>query len=349
MATTSWASEPVIAADGTVYAIDSGRGLVALTPGGTLKWATALPGTLPSNPGGCCLPTTLAIGVDGSVFATAGEFDRIKPNGVSASSYDPLCDFAGVQPRADGSADWFGWDCDLSGTVGMLTAPGMGPDAGVFFWNSDMKMHVSRPSYGPGDQLYFVASSDIGAWPGRNLFALVGDWKQGWSWAWSVSTEPYDMFDSSDSFDSNFAWPIVRDDGSVVFADSNGLHAVSPGGAPLWNLASEQLYAPGLYGTGALASGPDGTVYSGSSTTGLVVVSPSGTTVMQLGGMTQADRPIVDGRGTIYVGAAGGIVAIASDGTELWQTSAAATPLAIDAMGTLYALDATMTVLSALR
>jgi hypothetical protein len=277
----------------------------------------------------------LAIGVDGSVFAIEnGVFERIKPDGTNEYQYDALCTFAGVQPGADGSADLFGRGCDVFKTVGIISVPAMGP--GAFFWRSGLALHVSLPSYGPGGALYFSGVSDTDGT--QNLFALVGDLKQGWSSVWSVPTDYV-----SDSFDGGLAWPIVRDDGSVVFADNNGLHAVSPGGTPLWDVSVAREID-------ALAADANGTVYAGSPTGVLIAVSADGKTASQRGsGNAPAARPIVDGDGVVYAGAPGGIVAIASDGTELWQTSAAATPLAIDATGTLYALDTSGKILSALR
>jgi hypothetical protein len=194
---------------------------------------------------------------------------------------------------------------------------------------------ISPPALGPGGDLFLMRAAGDG-YPSHIAAFKPGGTIEEWSAPVSaLATDPYD---------NELLWPIVRDDGTVLFSDQGGVRAFSPQGSMSWQASRTG---------GMLAAAPDGTVYATTtSPNGVAAIRTDGTVGWQwapASGTTGIDRLIVDGRGTVYVGTSSGIVAIASDGMQLWETSAAAMPVAIDGAGTLYALDASGSVLSALR
>jgi hypothetical protein len=253
--------------------------------------------------------------------------DSFAPDGTPGLGYGPFCTYVGIQV-GDTYVRLFGNACGAASQVGVTNVPlGFGSP---FHWSIDMALQVSAPSYGPGDSLYFFGIGSDGT---TSLFALA---PPRWKVVWSIPTDP-----EFDPFDDSLTWPVVRDDGSIVLVDSTGLHAVSPSGTLLWTY-------PSAYGT--LAAGHDGTVYAGTQGGGIVAVAPGGGTAWQWGGANGGgSRPIVDGTGTVYAATSLTTIALAAGGSVLWQTNTPATPLAIDAAGTLYALDATGKVLLGLR
>jgi hypothetical protein len=70
----AWDSDPVLAADGTLYLHDGNAGVLAFAPDGTRKWSAAVSSVDQ-------IPTSLAVGADGTVYAWNGSLTALDPGG----------------------------------------------------------------------------------------------------------------------------------------------------------------------------------------------------------------------------------------------------------------------------
>jgi hypothetical protein len=329
----------VIAADGTIYAADSMVGLVAFTPEGSMKWTAPFPDQSMTS-------TTLAIRGDGTVYVTWGYaalnqtmLYAVSPDGGVAWSSHAISTSLGMAVAGDGTVEGLGEDDHGSLVFGLV-----GPDGTTLSTVRGFSVDwMSPPALGPGGDLYSIGVGTSGtrvvAFTPRGTI----DWSVPASSGWIGGTV-------------NVEWhgPIVRDDGSIVTSDPAGVHAIAPDGSPLWTVMGLE---------GLLAAGADGTVYVSTGTSDPTTTPfPNAIVAMRADGAIAWKHGtgngfsgvfythIVDGRGTVY-GATpgGGIVAIGADGTELWESGAAAAPLAIDGAGTLYAIDGSGHLLMAWR
>lgn len=319
-ATGSWTwTEPVIAADGTIYAFDSGRGLVAMTQAGATKWTTPLSVDSQSS----TVQATLAIRSDGAVYVLASAtLFTIGRDGTVADSLVGCGRGLGFEVEGDGTVDFLQRCASRDVVLDLL-----GSSDALLSSRSNLALTLSIPALASNGALQAIGAKNDQT---PSLFSFNPDG----SLAWTVDASGL----IADPFTNGLRSPIVRDDDTIVFEDPAGTHAVSPDGSVLWTADVQ----------GMLAAGVDGTVYVALGA--LVALHPDGTKAWQWAAADSADtHPIVGGDGTVYAAAEGGIVAIGSGGTLLWQTKAASAPCAIDAAGTLYAIDSTGTVLSAMR
>jgi outer membrane protein assembly factor BamB len=136
-------------------------------------------------------------------------------------------------------------------------------------------------------------------------------------------------------------------DGSVYVSGDWGLSALDSSGRLRWSVPLSMEDNPG-----ALALGPDGTVYFGllqGTTATLVARRPDGQTLWQRPLAAPANRVAVTGDGTVIVlqgltSPEGGtaLLAVAPDGSERWTlpTGRDTNGMAIGADGTVYLVDA---------
>lgn len=311
--------EPAIAADGTIYVPDQRRGLLALTPKGALKWATPLSGGPVNTP-------MLAIRKDGVVYALQRTLFAVGVDGTILWSV-PLsaCSAPGMEVGDDGTLHVLYARC---GAGQQFALSSIAPNGMIQLVKDTLGPTLSMPALAPdGDLLTLGARGD-----GYDVITAITP-GGGTGWTVLMAAIP------TAGFYNQLAWPIVRDDGTVVFED-DALHSLGADGSALWTRTMAGR---------PLAAAPDGTVYVDQGS--LAAIRADGTTAWQWGGATTGiGTAIVDGTGTVFASTANGIVAIAAGGTELWETSDASIPVAIDAQGTLYAVDfPSGTTLSALR
>jgi hypothetical protein len=326
-ATGRW-YEPAIAADGTIYAVDDAVGVMALTSAGSWKWTARLqvqPVTA----------TMVAIRSDGTVYVTWGDAANgavlyaVSPDGAMAWAA-PLSGVpAGIEVASDGTVEALSVE-PLSERVVLNSIDSAGASL-ASFGITGLGSVVSAPALGPGGDLVSVSNALVGGTP------VIAAITPGGTIDWSAPASGLETY----PYGNEILWPIVRDDGTVLFGDRGGVRAFAPQGSMLWQLTNTG---------GMLAAAADGTVYAASqSSPNQVVAIRTDGTIGWTYGAAASVPVIVDGHGTIYAGTPTGMVAIGSDGTKLWETTAAAMPVAIDGAGTLYALDASGSTLLALR
>jgi hypothetical protein len=318
-----WASDPVIAADGTLYLVDTVRGIVALSPGGATKWVSAYSVSYGAS-------ASLAIAADGTLLVYDGTL-------------------AGIRP-ADGSLAWssrvtsypldFGLTVGTDGTVYVVDSP---PNdtaeyaghlyavdgAGNVKWRTrlgPLQYPVSSPTVGASGAIYAVTQKLNGPDNQGSLVAATA----GGQLAWSATIPLTPGGVSGDRL------PAVGGDGTVYVPISNGVIAFSADGTELWqaNLGSTP---------GALAISTGGTVYA-MTESNLFAIGPGGTIAWSkpssLGTGSPTGSVFVAGDGTIYVpissGPGLGTSALDPSGNVLWTLASVGAPAVMGADGTVY-------------
>jgi hypothetical protein len=340
-ATGSWADEVVIAADGTVYAYDLARGVVAFDMDGSTKWVVDVPlpdgGMSSSSP-----PVSLAIGADGTLYVWTGELSAIRPDGsiawtVPVSALRKQTVFFDIAVGADGTIYVVdtAWDADRNAPVSHL----FGVDTtGRTLWTTTFDpaaLIVAGPSIGSSGAVYLVTS-------GANGIQMEA-FTPGGELAWTAG--------AGTNSNGTQVVVVVGPDGTVYVpctrrrfelceytADGTALPTPYFGQAltaVTLSPASGLLYAD--EGGTVVAETPDGAVaWSAPTNDGIPEYSE-----------------FVDGRGTFYTWATnypgGSTVAFRTDGTPAWNVDAGY-PVAMGADGTVFtvSLGATPSVLEAL-
>jgi hypothetical protein len=322
----------VVAADGTIYAADGSGNLVALAPGGSIRWKAAL-----ANAGSG--PLFFAIGSDGTVYVSEGVLDAYRPDGTLAWSTTTSPDLANFGPAVgpDGTLYAIGTETVSAGVYeGMLTA--VEPN-GTTRWQIPFGVAepFGPPAVGADGTVYVVVATMTGT-------VLDAFTPQG-SLAWSVS-----LNGGNPSNDAVYGAPVVvGDDGTVYAPCANGVCTFNPAGQPLATLAGSPM--------SGIALAPDvGLAYVVFSSGGVTAFVPDGgpawTYTNATPGVYEQSLLLTDGRGSAY--AFSGLNAdppsmttLAADGGVLWTTQAQC--LAMGADGTLYCVsndDTTITALS---
>lgn len=158
-------SSPAVAADGTIYIGTEGEGLLALWPGGTLRWRFEAMGDFRhSSP---------AVAADGTIYigGSDGRLYAVRPNGTLAWTFDagaPIKTSPNVGP--DGTV-YFGADdgrlyavrpdCSLAWTYltgdTIRSSPAVGPDGAVYFGSEDFYFYALNPD---GTRRWRAATGD---------------------------------------------------------------------------------------------------------------------------------------------------------------------------------------------
>lgn len=326
---------PVVAGDGTVYAI-CGNKLYAISGNGQLKWYFAMHNGYPSVP---------AVGPDQTVYI--GEDNphnnlyAINPNGSLKWRY-------GVS-GAGGSSPAVGSD----GTVYVGTGNdqskllAINPD-GSLKWSFDAGGSVHSPAIGIDGTVYVGCHDN---W----IYAVAPDGRRRWAFRTggyitsrpavsangTVYVNSHDgklyclnsagrlkwIHASLDYIDNN---PVLSADGVVYLGstaeDAMGLqlNAIAPDGSVLWS------YTTGAAIQSSAAIGADGSVYVGCTDGRLYAVSPDGGRQWAYDANSQfLASPAIGADGTVYIGTNGGtgeekLLAINSDGTLQWDCNTSA-------------------------
>jgi hypothetical protein len=284
---------PVIAADGTVYAIDAFDHLYALAPDGGLKWLVRDAG----NKG-------VAVGADGTVYVASEDFiNAFNPSGSVKWSFEQ-------NPRALVS---LGVSVGPDGNIYSVGTQGMGvfslTPAGTLRWTNPEP--YARPIvdyaeivFGPNgnrQQLYFYANNHLRAvgLDGSSVFTVAGMLAQ---------LRPGMQ-------------PVVAPDGSVHTV----LSAYAPSGSPLWVFPTPYPY--NVFTPADIDSA--GSHYFVQNLSQLFALNPDGSQRWHVALTDYLEGPIVDPQNTqLIMGSAdtldhaGFIVSkSAKDGSELWRVT----------------------------
>jgi PGF-pre-PGF domain-containing protein len=305
-ASSAFYVQPVLDADGTIYAGSRNKVFYAINSNGTLKWSY----TVPSQKGQ--IYTAAAIDSDGTVYFGSRD----------AKLY-------AVNP--DGTLKW----AFTTGSA-VSSAPAISADGTIYAGSGDMKLYAVNPdgtekwSYTTGgavnsapaigaDGTIYVGSADT------NLYAINPDGTLKWSYTTggAVNTAP-----------------AIGADGTIYAGSADGsLYAINPDGTLKWSYATG-----GAVATPAI--GPDGTVYAGSASKTINAVNPDGTQKWFYNTTgTHTTAPAIDAAGTVYIASNDRndryLYAIRPDGTLKWKFLDPASPRFLDtpsigADGTIY-------------
>ncbi len=322
-------TQPVLAADGTVYVVTSFPALgadhslgylVALGPDGEIKWEVEQ---------GRWIWTTPAIGRDGTVYvgSSLGDFTAIAPDGTIRWTFPASLSIVQSSPTIGGdgviyvgtSHPYWLQPEDTELADGRLLA--IAPD-GRELWNVQIGYWLeSSPAIGEDCTIYVPSRYDV--------LALGPDGRE----RWRLPTDTEFLHSSA----------AIGTDGTIyIGAYSGALLAIDPNGTLKW-----QVDIPGqVVATPAIAV--DGTIYIGgralSGESGEVhAVRPDGSIAwtLPIDGYVN-DGPIIDASGTLFWGTKAGedgLLAIDPDGTVIWRFNPPGTSVTqptLDASGTLY-------------
>ncbi len=304
---------PVIAADGSIYAISFMGSLVAFTPAGVKKWPVRFSI-------GDTTATTPAIGTDGTVYVGTddGRLFAVSPDGTAkwAQPYDVDVDpTETVLVRSSGIFNRSSPLIAPDGTIyigarshdehGLLVA--VKPD-GTAKWTQPFKTddHGACDRFSPAlaaDGTIYIGSGAYNQAPAaQKLYAVNPDGTLQWAFSAGNGTGP----SSSAS---------VAPDGTIYVAFGNKLYAITPAGAAKWAqpivLGGASLSTPAL--------GADGMIYLGASDGKLYAVQPTGVVKWTFATDSAISASaLIDAAGTIYIGTATQLYAVTADGAAKW-------------------------------
>ncbi|EJG07785.1 parallel beta-helix repeat protein [Methanofollis liminatans DSM 4140] len=242
--------QPVVDADGTVYAGSRNKIFYALHPNGTLKWSYTAPQQIYS---------AAAIGSDGTVYfgCRYGMIYALNPNGTVK------------------------WTFTTGGDVS--AAPAIGTDGTIYAGSADTKIYALNPD--GTEKWNFTTGGSVTAAPAigldgtiytgsadSSLYALNPDGTLKWSYATGGAVK--------------YA-PAIGSDGTIYTASAGcSLYAVNPDGTLKWSYATGGAVAPPAIGPdGTIYAGsasktvnavnPDGTLKWSYNTTGTVTEAPA--------------------------------------------------------------------------
>jgi outer membrane protein assembly factor BamB len=321
-------TQPVLAADGTVYVVTSHPSLgadhtlgclVALSPDGEIRWEVEQ---------GRWIWTTPAIGVDGTVYvgSSLGDLTAVAPDGTIRWAFPASRSIVQSSPTIGGdgviyvgtSHPYWLQPEDYEAVNGRLVA--ITPE-GRELWSVQVGYWLeSSPAIGEDCTIYVPSRYDV--------LAFGPDGRE----RWRLPTDAEFLGSSA----------VIGTDGTIyIGAYSGALLAIDPVGTLKW-----QVPVPGqVWATPAMAV--DGTIYIGgrplSGGSGEVqAVRPDGSIawVLPIDGHVD-DGPIIDASGTLFWGTRGwgGLLAIDPEGEVVWRfepPSRSVTRPALDASGILY-------------
>lgn len=326
-------ASPLLAADGTVYAVCIDSMLYALNPGGKVLWQCQLEALSQFNTPALTKEETLLLPAGNRLIA-------LRPGGVTAWTYDAGSRITTSPTLDDKGLIYLGTD------DGRLLA--LKP-RGKFAWayQTQGRINMSSPAIGKDGRIYVgteLALDTKALHDDGRLYAIKPNGKLAWTFAAGSSI---------------WSSPVVADDGTVYIANSlvifgvdtpagtappsGRLFALTPEGKEKWSY-------PLLSRTqGTVVLGADRTVYIGSWDGGqdssdnnggqLYAFNPEGRLLWQ-GPYSCLGSPCVGADGTIYSSAADSkLYALQPGGHVLWSyqmAQPAANSPVIGADGTLY-------------
>jgi hypothetical protein len=332
----------VIAADGTIYGFDGPVGVVAIAPDGTTLWTTAIPMASDERAHETRGPaTSLAIGVDGTLFAYNGDLTALHPDGTiawtSAVTTWPVTQI-GISMRLT---------VGPAGTIYVADAPPTGAShvyaidpGGAPVWTTSLPAGTSAnssPTIGLDGAIVLLTVDASGD---RALVALRPDGSTAWTTAAGTIDPRQDNPLSPD------VPPVIGADGTVYAPcggdsqDGDTFCSFTPEGAQRATFAIPPYLS-------AITPAPAGQVVYAMAYASLIAFDPDGARQW----VAQATDPeflagfppILDGDGTLIAATtAGDTVGIMPPGQIaqiiVWPTPGII-PLAMGADGTIYGLN----------
>lgn len=224
---------PAVAPDGTIYVVDAGRTLYAISPVGTLRWQVASAGS-----------AGLAVGPDGTVYVGSEDFVR---------AYDPAGALLWSFQQSPRAFIFLGLGVGPDANIYCATSDGMGvfslTPQGTLRWTNPEAYNRPNVAYselvfgpnGAAQQLYFYANHHIRAvaLDGTSVFTLErGD---------RPTVSPLDgtlhVGDAAYRPDGTLYWafglslgdkPVLGPDGNHYIAAFGSLYALRPSGSAKW-------------------------------------------------------------------------------------------------------------------
>lgn len=243
-----------------------------------------------------------AIGVDGTIYATGGrKIVALNPNGTLQWEHPvswPVLSSPAIGPAG---TVYVGVQATLNQVSSPSPLLALNPD-GTELWRFTASNNIrSTPAVGNDGRIYFTTDSIDSSRPGL-LYALDANGQLIWALPLSRVT------DASVS--------IARDGTLYVFTRDGRLHAVSPSGTELWNVAAG--VAPNgdnLRPTPAI--GADGTIFISGGT--LKAFLPDGRMRWQTTNGTFYSTPVIAPDGSVLASSQEGWVHLVRDGTNVWR------------------------------
>lgn len=320
----------VVAADGTIYTADGHGNVVALAPGGGVRWQT------PVVDGGMG-PQFFAIGADGTLYASNGVLAAYRPDGTLVWSTLTSPDLTNFGPAVgpDGTIYVVGTETLPSNVLeGTLTA--VDPN-GAIRWQVPFGVAepFGAPAVGTDGTVYTVVATMTGT-------VLDAFTPQG-SLAWSES-----LNGSAPSNDAVYGAPVaVGDDGTVYAPCAGGICTFTPAGQALATFGGSPM--------SGMALAPElGLVYATFDSNSVAAFGADGGTAWTYTNATSdgyESLVMTDGRGSAYAfdgqrGSPFTTTTIGADGGLLWTT--ANDCLAMGADGTIYCISSDYQTITAL-
>jgi hypothetical protein len=340
-----WSPEVVVAADGTVYAFVVPSRVVALAPDGTTRWTAAVPVASDARAHETGGPaTSLAIGVDGTIYAYNGDLTALHPDGTMAWT-SAVTSWPATQVGVSMSLT-----VGPEGTIYVADAPPTGTShvhaiapGGAPIWTTDLPRGtsaMSSPSIGLDGTILLVTVDPTG---GRMLLALRSDG----STAWTTPAGSIDP-DQDNPFSPDMP-PVVGADGTIFAPCGTDTTAVDSFCSFAPDGAVQTTFVIPPYPSALTPAPTDQAVYA--SANGLLIgFGADGTEQWSLGGRNsptvEGSPPILDGRGTLYLASGGNTLSVIPPALPqqimVWPTTGAI-PVAMGADGTVYGVSVSVT------
>jgi hypothetical protein len=330
-----WESEIVIAADGTVYGYGEAGDVVAVQQDGTIRWSQAIPvATIPDAgiPSGFVeVQTSMAIGVDGTLYAWNGDLTALRSDGTIAWTSE----VTGYPNRLPEISRTFQLTVGPDGTIYVVDAPP--GEAGNLIavdtsgsprWKTSLggtSVPSCSPSVGAGGTVY-LETIDAGGTLSLAAFSPAGEA------LWSNAVGSGNPSPSAVGFADI---PVVVGPDGTLYATCGPPTAVGTGSLCSFTAdgAPQTTFAAGAYR--GLVTAPSGEALYALAGPEIAAFAWNGTSLWS-SGIDTIGPPVVDGNGTLFTAVdRTAMVAISASGV---QTSVASggPPLAMAADGTLY-------------
>ncbi len=224
-------SSPTIGADGTIYVSDVGFRIIAVSPGGVIKWQVSTGGEVVDPP---------AVALDGTIYVGV---DDPTPSGICGQC------LAALNP--DGTFKWgalphaVGFSSPSVGADGTIYIAGyaVNPDGTVKWANPGT---FSSPSIGPDGTIYGSGGADS-----SGVYAIKPDGTVQWT------------------FPAKTTGVTIGSDATIYFGSSGILYALNPDGSVKWTFTVGFTGCPGdlltLISGCEPVIGSNGTVFIGGA------------------------------------------------------------------------------------
>ena len=296
---TTRESQPVIAADGTIYVPADTSGVAVFAPDGGRQSFDAGGGP------GSNVTNAPSIGADGTLYF--GDARDVVAQGKDGTRWRfPTNGEIDTSTLVDEDGTVYSGSFDDSFYA-------LGPDGGVR-WKVGLGGDIwAAPAIGPTGDIY-VGAND-------RLYALERDGGQSWAFATTGNLH---------------SSPVIADDGTIYIGTTNArLHAILPDGGAKWAFATKGNFG----WQQLPAVGTDGTVYTATDKHLAAIAPSDGGALWERDlGVTLRTSVVVDGDGDLYVGGDSHMYAYDRSGKQLWMLDIGSNPFgfAIGRDGTMF-------------